>query len=224
MKWYLHVLRHLYYLQGKVSVGDQGLVNEASCRRGEAFFGPYGPQPPARGESLNQFVSRVGGVSCNLPCSPPSPGGMQFLEKRKTAANHPLCKVNDMLQPALVPDGGSIVPDGDGGGENGLCDGGVEVQHCYWQAELLQLPQEVHSLVSLLGEAGDVQLPLAGAQETKGDHNGNWRVTQDDGDGWSCALSEVHDHLHCFQSVELRTILAADGQSPSCRQTHPPQR
>ncbi|MEQ2293351.1 hypothetical protein AMECASPLE_032469 [Ameca splendens] len=55
----------------KVSMGDQGLVNVASCRREEAVFvargfGPDGPQPPARGESLKLFVFSVGGVSCNF--------------------------------------------------------------------------------------------------------------------------------------------------------------
>ncbi|MEQ2311490.1 hypothetical protein AMECASPLE_020593 [Ameca splendens] len=167
----------------------------------------------------------MGGVSCNLSCSPLSPRSMQFLKRRKIAANHPLCRANDTLQLSFVPDGGSSVPDGDGGGENGLNDGGVEGHHyCLWQAELLQLPQEVHSLQSLLGEGDDVQLPLKilsddGAQESKGVHNSDWRVTQDDGGGWGCALSEVLDHFHCFQSDELQTVLAVpDNQSPSCKQ------
>ncbi|MED6272600.1 hypothetical protein CHARACLAT_032005 [Characodon lateralis] len=139
---------------------------------------------------------------------------MQFLKRRRIAANHPLCRVNDTQHPALVPDGGSSELDGDGGGLN---DGGVEVHHhCLWKPELLQLLQEIHSLLSLLGEGGDVHLPLEilsddAGQEMKGLHNGNGRVTQDDGGGCSCALSEVHDHLHCFQSVELQTVLAAPG-------------
>ncbi|MEQ2311516.1 hypothetical protein AMECASPLE_020825 [Ameca splendens] len=136
--------------KGKVSVGDQGLVNEVNCRWEYIVFlarsfGPDGPQ------SLKQLVSRVGGVNCYLSCSPLSPGGMQFLKRRKIAPNHPLCRTNDALQPALVPDGGSRLPDGDGGGKDGLNDGGVELHHnSLWKPELLQLPQEVHSLLCLL--------------------------------------------------------------------------
>ncbi|MEQ2256483.1 hypothetical protein ILYODFUR_024644 [Ilyodon furcidens] len=86
---------------------------------------------------------------------------MQFLKRRKFAANHPLCRANVTLQPALVHDGGSSIPDGEGGGEDELNNGRVEVyHHCLWQAECLQLLQEVHSLLSLHGEGGDVQLPL----------------------------------------------------------------
>lgn len=41
-----------------------------------------------------------------------------------------------MLQLVLVPGSSSIVPDGDGGGEDGLDDGGVEVhRHRLWQGE-----------------------------------------------------------------------------------------
>ncbi|MEQ2246973.1 hypothetical protein ILYODFUR_004520 [Ilyodon furcidens] len=69
-------------------------------------------------ESLKLFVSRVGGVSCNPSCLPPNPGVMQFLKRRNIATNHPLCRANDTLQPALVLDGGSSVPDGDGGERN----------------------------------------------------------------------------------------------------------
>ena len=45
----------------------------------------------------------------------------------------------------------------DGGGEDGLNDGGVKVHHhCLWQVEFLQLPQEVHPLMCLFGEGDDV--------------------------------------------------------------------
>src|SRR4029434_6206524 len=54
-------------------------------------------------------------------------------------------RTDDTLQSAFVIGSGSSVPDGDGGGEDGLDDAGVEVHHhCLWQVELLQLPQEVH--------------------------------------------------------------------------------
>ena len=47
------------------------------------------------------------------------------------------------------------------------------MHHCLWQVELLQLPQEVHPLLSSFGEGADVQLPLEvlgddGAQEAEG--------------------------------------------------------
>ena len=71
---------------------------------------------------------------------------MQVLEGQQTAVNQLLSRANDALQTALVLGGGSSVPDGDGGGEDGLNDGSVEVHHhCLWQVELL--PQEVHPLL-----------------------------------------------------------------------------
>jgi len=53
------------------SVGDPGSIDEPDCRR-EKTFGvagglcPDGPQPPSRGEGLEQGVSRVGAVSDNV--------------------------------------------------------------------------------------------------------------------------------------------------------------
>ena len=100
-------------------------------------------------------MSGVGGISHNLSCVPQGPGGVQVLERRQIAANHLLCRPNDTLQSALVLGGGSSVPDGDGGGEDGLDDGGVEVHHHHWQVEFLQLPQEVHPLLGSLDEGAD---------------------------------------------------------------------
>jgi len=83
-------------------------------------------------------MSRVGGVDYNLTCSPQGPGGLQVLERWQIAANHHFSRANDTLQSALVFGSGSSIPDGDGGGEAGLNDGGVEVHHhCLWQAERL---------------------------------------------------------------------------------------
>ena len=65
----------------------------------------------------------MGGVSCNLACTPQGPGEVQILETWKVAAKHLLSRVNDALQSDLVPGRGSSVPDGDGGGEDGLDDG-----------------------------------------------------------------------------------------------------
>jgi len=59
---------------------------------------------------------------------------MQVLERLQIAANHLLNRANNTLQSALVLGSGSSVPDGDGRGEDGLNDGGVEVHHHYlWQ-------------------------------------------------------------------------------------------
>jgi len=74
-------------------------------------------------------VSGVGWVDHNLTCSPQGLEGVQVLERWQIAANHLLSKANDMLQSALVLGSGSSIPDGDGGGEDGLNDDGVEVHH-----------------------------------------------------------------------------------------------
>ncbi|KAF7651031.1 hypothetical protein LDENG_00117000, partial [Lucifuga dentata] len=113
--------------------------------------------------------------------------------------------------------GGSSVPDGDGGGEDGLNDGGVEdYHHSRWQFELLHLPREVHPLLGFLGEGADGQLPLEvlcddGAQEAEVLHSVDCGVTQDDGGGWGWVLPEVHCHLHCLYSVELQVVMSVPG-------------
>ena len=113
----------------QLSVWSLGLVEEANSGREETVFvacgiGPDGPQPSAGGEQLEQGVSRVGGVGHNLSRSPQGPRGVQVLEGRQIAANHLLLSsADDTLQPALVLGSGSSVPDGDGGGEDGLNDG-----------------------------------------------------------------------------------------------------
>src|SRR4029434_7943687 len=130
-----------------------------------------------RGKYLKEFVTRVGGVGHNLTCTPQGPGCIQVLERFQIAANHLFSRKNDTLQSAFVLGSGTSVPDGDGGGEDGLNDGGVEVHHHFlWQVELLQLPQEVHPLMCFFGEGDDVQLPLEvlgddGAQKAEGLHS-----------------------------------------------------
>ena len=95
----------------------------------------------------------MGGVDHNPACMPQSPGAVQVLKRWKVAANH--------LQSALVLSSGSSVPDDDGGGEDGLDGGRVEVHlHRLWQVALLQLPQEEHPLLCFFGGGSDVQLPL----------------------------------------------------------------
>jgi len=71
-------------------------------------------------------------------CSPQGPGGVQVLERWQIAADHLLSRANYTLQSALVLGSGSSLPDGDGGGGDGLNDGGVEVHHNgLWQVEFL---------------------------------------------------------------------------------------
>ena len=129
----------------------------------------------------------MGWISHNFSCTPQGPGGVQVLDRRQIAANHLLCRPNDTLQSALVLGGGSSVPDGDEGGEDGLNDGGVEVHHhCPWHVEFLQLLQELHPLLGFLDEGADVQLPLEvlgddGSQKAEGLHSVNCGVTEGDG-------------------------------------------
>ena len=65
-------------------VGVPGLVDKANCSREKAGlvawgFGPDGPQPPAGGKYLEEFVTRVGGIGHNLTCTPQGPRGEQVL-------------------------------------------------------------------------------------------------------------------------------------------------
>ena len=41
--------------------------------------GPDGPQPPAGGKDLEEFVTRVWGIGHNLTCPPQGPRGEQVL-------------------------------------------------------------------------------------------------------------------------------------------------
>lgn len=72
---------------------------------------------------------------------------VRFRDCWQTASNHPLSSMNDTLQSTLILGSGGSIPAADGG----LSDSRVEVHHHgLWQAKLLQLPQEVHSLWGLL--------------------------------------------------------------------------
>ena len=105
------------------------------------------------------------------------------------------------------------VPDGDGGGEDGLDDAGVEVHHhCLWQVELLQLPQEVHPLLSSFGEGADVQLPLEvlgddGAVKAEGLRSVDWGVSQGDGIGWGWVLCSCCVGRCCVHAVLEGVVL-----------------
>ena len=124
-------------------------------------------------------MSGVRRVGCDPTCTPLGPRDVQVLDGWKPAASHLLCGAHDALQPQSVSGGGSSVPHGDGGGEDGLDDGRVELhQHLGGQLELLQLPQEEHPLLGLLNEGADGRLPLkvpgdGGAQEAEAVHSGD---------------------------------------------------
>ena len=86
---------------------------------------------------------------------------MQVLEGWQVASDYLLSTADDALESVYVLGCGSGIPDGDGGGEDGLNDGGVEVHHRgLWHFEFLQLPHKVHPLLRLFGESSDVQLPF----------------------------------------------------------------
>lgn len=70
--------------------------------------------------------------------------------------DHLLGRIDDALQSALVLGSNCSEPDGDGGGEDGLNNGSVELHHY----SLWQLLQEVHPLLGFGDEGADVQLPL----------------------------------------------------------------
>ena len=65
----------------------------------------------------------MGGVSHNPARMPQNPGAVQVTMGWKVADNHLLSRAYDTLQSALVLSSGSSV------GEDGLCDGSVEVHH-----------------------------------------------------------------------------------------------
>lgn len=62
---------------------------------------------------------------------PPTRGARykEILEGWQVTGNYRLCRQNNTLQSALLCDSGSRIPDGDGRGDNGLCDDGVEMYH-----------------------------------------------------------------------------------------------
>ena len=71
-----------------VGVGVPGSVQDPICAGEETVhvaggFGPDGPQPPARGESVKKSVTGMGGVGHNITCMPQSPGAVQVLKRWK---------------------------------------------------------------------------------------------------------------------------------------------
>lgn len=98
---------------------------------------------------------------------------------------------NDMVQSTFIFGSAS---DGEGGGEYGFDDGSVEVHHCCLrQVKLLQLPQEVHPLMSFVDQRVNVQRPLEvlgddSSQEVERVHSIDRGVTQYDGVVWRWVL------------------------------------
>ncbi len=148
-------------------------------------------------------------------------GGVQVLETWQITANHLLSRVDDTLQSNLGS--GSSVPDGDGRGEDGLNNGGVEVHHCLWQVELLQLPQEVHPLLGFLVEKTNVQLQL----EVLGDDVPKKRKDSTESTGESHGVMGTGVAELFLESTTIFTVWALssklfctkspDAQSPTCR-------
>ena len=104
-------------------------------------------------------LTGMGGVNHNPTCRPQSPGAVQVLKEWKVAANLLLSRAYETMQSAPILSSGSSAPGSDGGGEDGLDDGSLELHHhCLLQVKLLQLPQEEHHLLSFFGEGSDVQL------------------------------------------------------------------
>ncbi len=102
-----------------------------------------------------------------------------------------------------------------GSSGTGFNDGRVELfQQLLWKVELPQLAKEVQPLLGLFHNGVYVNVPLqvlrdGVAQEPKrlhccysALHDGEW--------GESRGVSpEVHDHLHCFECVELQDVKTA---------------
>lgn len=108
---------------------------------------------PSEGESFRKFLVRCGRGSHELPCSLRGPGGTRVLSGRQIAQRHLLHRANDGLQSVLVLGHHDSTPDGDGGGEDGLHDGGVKVHYGLWQVKFflsLSLFFQLHQVHRLL--------------------------------------------------------------------------
>lgn len=86
-----------------------------------------------RGRVSESFWVQCGRGSHELPCSLRGPGGTRVLSGRQIAQRHLLHRANDGLQSVLVLGHHDSTADGDGGGEDGLHDGGVRVHYGLWQ-------------------------------------------------------------------------------------------
>uniref|UniRef100_A0AAR2KNI0 Chloride channel CLIC-like protein 1 n=1 Tax=Pygocentrus nattereri TaxID=42514 RepID=A0AAR2KNI0_PYGNA len=105
---------------------------------------------------------------------------LRVLEMYRSWRDHLLSGAHNALQPLSLPGSGPSIPHCDGGAEDGLDDGRVELYHQLGrQFGFPQLPQKVHPLLSLLDEGAHVQLPL----EVLGDGGAKEPVTVHSGDG-----------------------------------------
>ena len=117
----------------------------------------------------------MGGAGHSLSCTPLDPGRIHVLEGWQISSSRRHGRVNYTLQSAFFLGRGSSVADCDGGGEDGLKYGCIEVTHyCDWQVELPQLLQRVYPLLGFL--VRELMLPLEilcddGAKETEVFHS-----------------------------------------------------
>ena len=73
------------------------------------------------------------------------------MERWKATADHLLSRAHNALLSVSVPNSGPGAPHCDGGAEDGLDDGRVELHHQLdQQLGFPQLPQKVHPLLGLL--------------------------------------------------------------------------
>lgn len=119
-------------------------------------FGADGPQPPAGGERLGCEAAIVA-------------AHLRVLEENRSWRDgrlQPITFSAERMMRCSLPlsfGRGRRIPDGEGGGEDGLNDGGVDV-HRYrlWQVEMHQLLQVARHLLEFLGDGADVQLQFEG--------------------------------------------------------------
>ncbi len=100
--------------------------------------------------------------------------------------------------------------------EDRLNDGGVELfQQLLWQVELPQLAKDVQPLLGLFHHGLDVSVPLQVLRNCgewlhcshSAVHDGEWGRAG--GGGGGGVSPEVHDHLHCFERVQLQVVKTA---------------
>ncbi len=121
-------------------------------------------------------------------------------------------------------------PDSYWSAEDGFNDSRVELfQQLLWQVELPQLTKEVQPLLGLFNNGVNVSVPLqvlgdGGAREPEWLHC-RYSAVHDGVWGESRGVSpEVHNHLHCFERVELQVVKnAPDSQLLNLQSRHRPE-
>ncbi len=173
----------------------------------------------AWGEKCKQVVSRVRGVCDDVTCPFLHSGVVQVLKAGQVDTNDPFCCPNSSLQSSYIWFAGWPKPDSYRRAQNRLNNSWVKLCHMrLWQVELFQLTKEEQPLLSLSHDGVNVSVPLqvlrdGGAQESEwlrcshsAVHDGEWGENR----GGS---PEVHDHLYCFERVQLQVVMTA----PDCQ-------